>query len=208
VLEICGRYHLGVHRSLRRAPLHAWEDWFSSRGSHPAIPGNASSLRLSFMPIVYRKLTRQGISFNRIQYWDNVLPSIAQLGQRVLLRYDSRDVSRLFAMDEGGRYWPIPYADLRLPAITLAEAKAAMAGVDRREGIRDRGDEIVRRALEQREIVRQSKKVTKRVRRDQQRTVEARRPFGTERSSAPIRPEPDYDSPPPDYPVEIWEPNE
>ena len=83
-----------------------------------------------------------------------------------------------------------------------------MAGVERREGIRDRGDEIVRRDLEQREIVRQSKTATKRVRRDQQRTVEASRPLRTERSSAASKPEPDYNSPPPDYPVEIWDSKE
>jgi len=207
-LEICGRYHLGVHRSLRRAPLHAWQDWFAGRGEHPAIPGNADLLRLSFMPIIHRKLTRQGISFNRIQYWDNVLPNLANLHERVLLRYDPRDVSRLFAMDEGGRYWPIPYADLTLPAITLAEAKAAMAGLHKREGIRDRGREIVQRALEQREIVKQSKTATKRARRDQQRTVEATRNLATERRNGALPSETDFNRLPPDYGVEIWEPYE
>ena len=133
------------------------------------------------MPIIYRKLSRQGIAFNCIQYWDNVLPSLARLGDRMLLRYDPRDVSRLFAMDESGRYWPIPYADLTLPAITLAEAKVAMAGLGRKEGIRDRGREIVQHALAQRELVRQATKATKRARRDQQRTVEAARHLGRER---------------------------
>ena len=164
------------------------------------------------MPIIYRKLTRQGIAFNRIQYWDNVLPNLAQLGERMLLRYDPRDVSRLFALDEGGRYWPIPYADLKLPAITLAEAKAAMAGLSRREGIRDRGREIVEHALQQRELVGQATKATKRARRDYQRTVEAARHLGRERGTEgrgkATSPEPDFDRPPPDYGVEIWEPYE
>jgi len=204
-LEICGRYHLGVHRSLRHAPLHAWQDWFAGKGEHPAIPGDAKRLQISFMPIIYRKLTRQGIAFNRIQYWDNVLPGLARLGERVLLRYDPRDVSRLFALDEGGRYWPIPYADLQLPAITLAEARVAVAGAVRREGTRDRGEEIVRRALEQREIVHQAKTSTKRARRAQQRTLEAKRQVGVGRAPHAARPEPDFDSPPPEYPVEIWD---
>ena len=207
-LEICGRYHLGVHRSLRRAPLHAWQDWFAGRGEYPALPGNADLFACSFTPIIYRKLTRQGISFNRIQYWDNVLPNLATLGERVLLRYDPRNVSRLFAMDKGGRYWPIPYADLTLPAITLAEAKAAMAGLDQREGIRDRGREIVQHALEQRALVRQSRSATKRARRDQQRTVEANRTQDTQRRDVAAPGEPDFERAPPNYAVEIWEPYE
>ena len=92
-----------------------------------------------------------------------------------------------------------------MPAITLAEARVAVAGAVRREGTRDRGEEIVRRALEQREIVHQAKTSTKQARRDQQRTLEAKRQVDVGRRPDAARPEPDFDSPPPEYPVEIWD---
>ena len=101
-LEITGRYHMSIHRSLRKAPLHAWQDWFADRGKHPAVPSDSDRLRLSFMPIIYRKLSPQGIRFNHIQYWDDALLAIGHMKAPMLLRYDPRDISCLFALDDKG----------------------------------------------------------------------------------------------------------
>ena len=53
-LEICERYHLNVHRALGTAPIHAWQDWFATRGEAPAIVGDSERFKLSFLPIIYR----------------------------------------------------------------------------------------------------------------------------------------------------------
>ncbi len=203
-LELCERYHLSVHRRLRTAPIHAWQDWFAQRGGAAAIPDDAQRFWLSFMPIVYRKLQRSGLHFSGIRYWDNVLPTIARLGGTILLRYDPSDLSRLFALDGNGRYWPIPYADLRQPAITLAEAKAAIAAHGHSERARRQEYRVFEGVLKQREVVKAAAHHSKLARRTQQRNLEAMRPTAAEAGSAAAA-DVDYSQPAVEYPVEIWQ---
>jgi hypothetical protein len=39
----------------------------------------------------------------------------------VLVKYDPRNLSRVFWQDSQGHYWPVPYHDLRLPPTSLWE---------------------------------------------------------------------------------------
>ena len=55
-----------------------------------------------------------------------MLPVIVKLGETVLVRYDPRDLSKVYVAGSDERYHPIPYADLTLPPITLWEQRAAM----------------------------------------------------------------------------------
>jgi len=201
--EVCERYHAKTHRALRCAPLHAWQDWFAERGNHPAIPGNPERFRISFMPLIRRSLQRQGLTFMRIQYWDNILPSIAKLHEPILVRYDPRDLSRIFVLDADGKYWAIPYADLRLPAITLAEAQAANAAQTSHERRRGFGYQQFEWVLKQREIVRDAAASTKTARRTQQRRLEAER--GVSADKGPVESSKiDFNADPPEFEVEYW----
>lgn len=204
-LEITGRYHMSIHRSLRKAPLHAWQDWFADRGKHPAVPSDSDRLRLSFMPIIYRKLSPQGIRFNHIQYWDDALLAIGHMKAPMLLRYDPRDISCLFALDDKGRYWRIPYADVRLPSITLAEAQAATKLMDRQERKRSTGQLVVKRALKQREIVEKAEGATRKVRRDHQRTSDAKRQIAQHKNTTAPSEAVNFNEDPPEYDIEFWD---
>ncbi len=42
-----------------------------------------------------------------------------------MVKYDPRNLSRIYFRDEGGHYWPIPYLDLGLPPISLWELQEA-----------------------------------------------------------------------------------
>lgn len=202
-LEICERYHLNIHRALRCTPIDAWRDWFATRGEAPAIPGDDQRFRLSFLPIVYRKLQRQGLYFMQIRYWDNVLPTIAAIGAPILLRYDPSDLSKLYALDDNGRYWPIPYADLRHPPITLSEARSALAAREKHEAGRRDEFRFFERAMKQRALVAEAAVKSKAARRTQQRRTEAAR------TTAESTPTPvdtvDWNKPVVEYTVEIWE---
>ena len=206
-LEICERYHLHSHlhshRAIAKAPLDAWQDWFATRGHAPAIPGDRDKFKLTFLPIIRRTMRPGGIYFMNIQYWDNVLTAIAPMQSTVLLRYDPNDLSRLYALDANGRYWSIPYADLRQPSITLAEAKVSLAARKDHEKGRRQDHRMFERALNQRKVVKEAAAKTKSARRKQQRT--------TESALQAINPNPpppptkiDFNKPAPDYGVEIW----
>ena len=144
----------------------------------------------------------------QIRYWDNVLPTIAATGARVLLRYDPADLSRLYALDSAGRYWPIPYADIRQPAITLSEARSALAARAKHETGRREEFRLFERALKQRTVVQEAAAKSKVARRTQQRRTEAARtgaiaapPVDAPEAATAI----DFSKPAIEYPVEIWE---
>jgi len=50
---------------------------------------------------------------------------LAKARQKYVVLYDPRDISQVYLRDDDGTYWPIPYSDRRLPAVTLSELRAA-----------------------------------------------------------------------------------
>jgi putative transposase len=87
-----------------------------------------------------------------------------------LIKYDPRNLSRVYLEDREGTFWPIPYSDLSRPPITLWELREAQR----------RLRELGRRALEepslfhaireQRRIIEQAQN-TSRSRRRRERTL-------------------------------------
>ena len=127
-LEIAGRYHHSVHRILGTTPAAAWAQSMA-RGTLPVLPADPSRFVIGFLPIVHRKLQRNGLYFERIRYWADVLPSLAQPRESLLVRYDPRNLSRLYVLTPNKSYQAIPYADVRRPPITLAELRFAHASL-------------------------------------------------------------------------------
>jgi putative transposase len=125
-LEIAGRYHHSVHRMLGTTPAAAWAQSLA-RGIVPVLPADPSRFVIGFLPIVHRKLQRNGLHFECIRYWADVLPAIAQPRESLLVRYDPRNLSRLYVLTPSKTYQAIPYADVRRPPITLAELRFAHA---------------------------------------------------------------------------------
>jgi hypothetical protein len=62
-----------------------------------------------------------------IHYWANALSPLAgRTKELALIKYDPRNLSRLFWEDKQGHYWPVPYRDLRLPPISLWDHRQAV----------------------------------------------------------------------------------
>lgn len=123
-LEIAGRYHHSVHRMLGTTPIAAWAGSLA-RGTVPVLPADPSRFVIGFLPVIHRKLQRNGLYFERIRYWADLLPAIAQPHESLLVRYDPRDLSRLYVLAPDKSYHAVPYADVRRPPITLAELRFA-----------------------------------------------------------------------------------
>ena len=68
-----------------------------------------------------------GCMFLYIRFWDNVLPAIVQRGESLTVRYDPRNLFRIYVIGSDQRYHPVPYADLSLSPISLWEQRAPVA---------------------------------------------------------------------------------
>jgi putative transposase len=145
---------------------------------------------------------RDGIQLFRIHYWDNVLsPWAGRSLAPMLVKYNPRNLSRIYLRDTHGAYWPIPYRSLGQPPISLWEQRAAVKRLQH-EGHRAIDDALIfKTVLHQRVLVDTARSTT------QQRRAQARRP---ETANAPTTSavtdasgEPDYSDLPP-FPVQEW----
>jgi putative transposase len=201
-LQIAGVYHLSVHSALGTTPLAAWQAGAGKTKSPLRDPLDETEFFLSFLPAVPRQIRRDGIHLFNLRYWDNVLsPWAGRLKKPLLVKYDPRNLSRIYAQDPDGRHWPIPYADLRQPPIALWEMEAANKQA-RQDGRKMNTEEVIfANILEQRQLVREAGSLSKQRRRREKLPSQDERPSGPVESRdsrsqlTEIKP----------FPVEIWE---
>jgi putative transposase len=126
-LEIT-RYHAERHRSLGIPPLASWQQAYARRDIPLRHPYDLEGFRIDFLPSVERMVRRDGIHLFGLRYWDNILSLWAGRGDRQLrVSYDPRDLSTVFVRGPDGQRYPVRFADLRHPPITLAEHRRAQA---------------------------------------------------------------------------------
>lgn len=151
-LDIVGSYHQSIHRSLARPPLAVWRE---HEGRIPLrLPPDRMRFWLTFLPEEERTLRPDGIHLFGLRYWSSTLSAdVGRSSRRLLVKYDPRDMARVFVKRPSGNFVEARYADLTLPSITLHEAttaRRALLAQGRRE-VDTRA--IVRTTLEQRELV-------------------------------------------------------
>ncbi|WP_305972685.1 MULTISPECIES: transposase family protein [unclassified Mameliella] len=124
-LEIT-RYHAERHRSLGIPPIAAWQEAYGRRGTPLRMPHDPEAFRIDFLPAVERMVRRDGIHLFGLRYWDDVLSIWAgRQGRQLRVSYDPRDLSTVFVRGPDGQRYPVRFADLRHPPITLAEHRRA-----------------------------------------------------------------------------------
>jgi putative transposase len=134
---------------------------------------HSAAFLVDFLPVIRRTLTRTGFVIDHIHYFADVLkPWIARRDklQRFLIRRDPRDISRIWVLEPTGQHYvEIPYRTLSHPAITLWEQSQALAQLRQRG--RDQVDEstLFRMIQQMRDITHPAQKVTRKVRRNNER---------------------------------------
>ena len=69
------------------------------------------------------------------------------------MKYDPRDLSRVYLRDENGDYWTIPYRDLGAPPVTLWEHRNALQRL-RADGLKSVDEKLIFQTIaEQRELL-------------------------------------------------------
>lgn len=126
-IQIVGVYHASLHRGLGKPPNTAWEQALKRRNNPARHPPDARQFLLDFLPFEHRMVRRDGIQLFNLRYWDPLLTSWIGAKMQMPVKYDPRDLSRIFLQAPDGQHWPIPYADLGRPPITLWEHQRAMS---------------------------------------------------------------------------------
>jgi putative transposase len=118
-------YNRRIHSSLMAPPLESWRSLCDQQGVTPRLPSDLDALAFAFLPRVFRTITRQGIVFNYVRYYEPLLEPMFDAGERrVEVAYDPRDLSQLFIETPQGRR-TLRYSNLANPPMSLWELKAA-----------------------------------------------------------------------------------
>jgi putative transposase len=159
-LEIAGRYHLSIHSGLKRPPIAVWRE---REGEIPLrMPRDRMAFWVSFLPEEERTLRRDGIHLFGLRYWSPALTAdVGRVEDKMLVKYDPRDLSRVFVRRPTGNFVEARYADLTLPSITLSEARAARRALNAKGRREVDMRAIVRTAVAQRTLVDAAKKATR-----------------------------------------------
>jgi putative transposase len=173
---IAGEYHNTPHGAIKMPPLAAWERGILGDARHP---GRGEPVAISdprrfltdFLPLEWRLIRREGIALHSIHYWSPVLTSWVGEPRKMIVRYDPRDLSRIYLLAPDGQYYDLPYRDVRRPPISLWEHHLALKRL-RDEG-RARVDEAaIFSAVEQmRAIADQAVRASKVTRRQRERRL-------------------------------------
>jgi putative transposase len=200
-LEIVGSYHGGVHRGLGRPPIAAWHEANPTRQERR--PRDPLGFLLDFLPFETRVLRRTGIHLHNICYWsDGFAPWIGRSDDKVVVKYDPRDLHQVFVrLGEG--YVAAPTRNLLRPAITLWEQRSALR-VLRARGRREVDEELIFQTITaQRALVDNAVRDT-----TEMRKLRARRAHLSDRLALPAPASAPIDEQPialPYFPVEEWE---
>lgn len=102
---ICDYYHARVHRLLELPPVVAWErQWTGDDGllRSPPLIRNLADFELDFYPYEMRLVHRSGVEFMRSRYWNPALSRWVGRKIEVVVRYDPRDLTRVYIRTPDG----------------------------------------------------------------------------------------------------------
>ena len=102
---------------------------------------------LDFLPFERRLVRREGVFLRSIGYWSDVLRTWIGARERMIVRYDPRDLSRVYLLAPDGRYYDLTYRDLGRPAISLWEHRIALKRL-REEGRAEVNEEAIFETIE------------------------------------------------------------
>jgi putative transposase len=118
-------YNRRLHSSLSAPPLERWRSLCVEQAITPRQAVDPDGLMIAFLPRVSRSITRQGIVFNHVRYYEALLEPLFDSGQRrVEVAYDPRDLSQLL-IDTPQGVRALRYRNLARPPMSLWELRSA-----------------------------------------------------------------------------------
>ena len=127
---IAGVYHCDLHRGIATTPLGAWKRGTFGDGAtlgrgEPKAVADPRRFLIDFLPIARCRIRRDGVALHSIAYWADVLSTWIGHPEPMIIRYDPRDLSRIYLLGPDRTYYDLSYRDLRRPPISLWEHRLA-----------------------------------------------------------------------------------
>ncbi|RED43088.1 Mu transposase-like protein [Aestuariispira insulae] len=170
-------YHQERHSQLECPPIAKWQDGLlGDKGSGlPDKVEDTEKLRLDLLPMIKRKIRRDGIVWDHIHY---SCPELRLLlinkdkfnKEKLIVRRDPRDISTIYLYHPVLKaYIPVPYRDTFRQPISLWEHREARARL-KSQGITAVNEDLIFQALARnQQLVETSEKTTKNVRKNKER---------------------------------------
>jgi putative transposase len=207
---VAGVYHQELHRGLGITPLEAWRRGIAGHGEalgrgEPTAVADARRFLIDFLPIERRLVRRDGVRLHAIAYWADVLSTWIGEREPMIVRYDPRDLSRIYLLGPDGTYYDLAYRDLQRPPISLWEHRLAL------KRLREEGRALVDEAAifgtieAMRAIADEAVRSSKRARRQRERRF---RVIQGGRSDVPAAAARDAEDTPPSDPPDNLQPHE
>ncbi len=190
---IAGVYHRDLHCGIGATPLAAWQRGLTGSADEPGRGATTPVLDprrflIDFLPIEHRLVRRQGVFLHSISYWSDVLRTLIGDREKMVVRYDPRDLSRIHLLAPDGAYYDLVYADLRRPPISLWEHRLALKRL-RDEGRTEVDEEAIFGSIEKmRGIAARAVVETKTMRRQRERRLQAAKAAGAKLAAIETRP--------------------
>lgn len=131
VAAIILEHHASFHEGIDTSPIAKWAA--DTEGRTFRTPANLRTFHRDFLPFEDRKVQQDGIHLYNVLYWHDVLTPFLHNNEWVTVHYDPANLSKVFVRGVSGEYLEIPYRNLRRPAISKWELKAATRAL-RRQG--------------------------------------------------------------------------
>lgn len=117
-------YHAREHRTLRMSPTDAWERGWALKGTkcYPPTPERAQPFLLHFLPFAERVITREGVELlGGLRYRSRALEEWIERKRKRIVRYDPRDLSRVYVELNDHRHLIVPLLNPEVAAFSLWE---------------------------------------------------------------------------------------
>ena len=202
--QIAGVYHLRRHSGIGRTPLEAWNQGIQRMSKPLREPADSKRFYLDFLPFEKRAVGRSGLQLFNILYWHGALARYIHDGSKHVIKYDPRDLSRVYLLESGGSYLEVPYRDLSHVAVSLREVQNCARRL-RSTGESAMGEKMLFQAIQkQRTLVEAAKNKTLKARRQIQELSEKAKSGGEGPSQKPVPTTPVVEEPVEPFPFEIW----
>ncbi|MBS0396553.1 MAG: Mu transposase C-terminal domain-containing protein, partial [Proteobacteria bacterium] len=128
-------------------------------------------LMIDFLPMERRLVRRDGVMLHSIAYWSDVLRTWVGEPEPMIVRYDPRDLSRIYLLGPDGNYYDLSYRDIRRAPISRWEHRRAIKRL-REEGYATVDEGAIFRTVERmRAVTDAASAATKGVRRERERRL-------------------------------------